>query len=139
MRLLGIDFGTKRVGVAVSDESQTLARELAIVSRSDAFQKLEEIFSEFEIERVVLGLPLNMSGEMTHKTEEVLAFKEKLESKFETEVVMQDERLSSVMAESLIGKREHVDSLAAQIILQNYLDSRKMGVGDRVEGLGFSE
>lgn len=125
MRLLGIDFGTKRMGVAVSDESQTLARELAIVSKNEAMAKLEEIFSEFEIEAVVLGLPINMSGEHTKKTEEALAFKKKLEDRFQINVVMQDERLSSVMAESLIGKREHVDSLAAQIILQNYLDRKK--------------
>ena len=125
MKILGLDFGTKRIGLAISDESQTLARELAIVSPKEIFDCIKAIMAEEGLERIVVGLPLNMSGEDSDKTREVRAFVGELKNITGLPVEMVDERLSSVMAEHLPGGGKNTDSLAAQIILQNYLDSKK--------------
>lgn len=125
MRILGIDFGTKRIGLAVSDESHTLARELDIVSPKAFWQQLDELVAQQGIERIVIGLPLNMSGSATQKTEQVQAFSDQLQERVQVPIEFMDERLSSVMASHLPGGQQNVDSLAAQIILQNYLDKNK--------------
>ena len=125
MRILGIDYGTKRIGLAVSDESQTLARELAILSPHDFWKKVNDLIGSESIERIVIGLPLNMTGEQTEKTREVESFSERLQQEVSVPTEFMDERLSSVMAENLPGGSKNVDSLAAQIILQNYLDKIK--------------
>lgn len=124
-KLVGIDFGEKRIGLAISDETRTFARELTIVSPAELIPKLEELIQTEEILALVLGYPLSMSGTETEKTKEVLSFKEKLENKLKLEVHLFDERLSSVMTDSLPGGDINKDSLAAQIILQNYLDTNK--------------
>ncbi|HEX3099934.1 MAG TPA: Holliday junction resolvase RuvX [Patescibacteria group bacterium] len=125
MKILGIDYGTKRVGLAISDETQTLARELAILSPKEFWQQVKELVENESIERVVIGLPLNMSGESTASTEAAQEFSDELQKRFpELPIEFMDERLSSVMAESM-GRKTDVDSLAAQIILQNYLDKAK--------------
>lgn len=125
MKILGIDYGTKRVGLAISDETQTLARELEIVSPSVVVKKIQELIDQESVVAVVVGLPLNMSGEETKKTKEIRSFLEKLKTKVSVPVETFDERLSSVMAGNLPGGNKNVDSLAAQIILQNYLDTKK--------------
>ena len=125
MRILGIDYGTKRIGLAVSDELGMLARELAILSPREFFVQLPGIVFEHDIQTIVLGWPLNMSGEKSAKTREVETFKSKLGSLAAVPVILMDERLSSVMAGKLPGGHRNVDSLAAQIILQNYLDKQK--------------
>lgn len=125
MKILGIDYGTKRVGLAISDETQTLARELTILSPKDFWQQIKELVENEGIERVVIGLPLNMSGEETHTTRDVQEFSDQLQERLTVPVEFMDERLSSVMAEHMPGGRVNVDSLAAQIILQNYLDKAK--------------
>lgn len=129
MKILGIDFGTKRIGLAISDETQTLARELEILSPQEFWGKIEKLLAEEEIEKIVLGMPINMSGEVTQKSKEVQDFSDELQSRISTPVEMVDERLSSVMAENLSGQmsgsHEQIDSLAAQIFLQNYLNQNK--------------
>lgn len=125
MKIIGIDFGTKRVGLAISDETQTFARELTIVPPQEVFKAIAALCDEEEVEGFALGYPLSMGGTVTQKTEEVLKFKENLEKQFNLPVELVDERLSSVMAGNLPGGSEHVDSLAAQIILQTYLDKNK--------------
>lgn len=125
MHILGIDYGTKRIGLAISDETHTLAREFGIFSPKEFFSQLPTVISEHKIERVVLGLPINMAGGETGKTKEVKEFKLKVESVTLVPVELIDERLSSQMAEHLPGGNKNVDSLAAQIILQNYLDKQK--------------
>lgn len=129
MKILGIDFGTKRIGLAISDETQTLARELEILSPQEFWEKIEELLVEEDIEKIVLGMPINMSGEVTQKSKEVQEFADELQSRISTPVEMVDERLSSVMAENLSGQmsgsHEQIDSLAAQIFLQNYLNQNK--------------
>ncbi len=126
MKVLGIDYGEKRIGLAISDESQTFARELTILSPKEFWQSLNSLILNNSISLIVLGWPLNMSGEETEKTREVAGFKLQLESETNLPVVIIDERLTSQMAEHLPGGKKNVDSLAAQILLQNYLDKNKI-------------
>jgi putative holliday junction resolvase len=134
MRIMGIDFGTKRIGLAVSDESNTFASELEIIAPKDFWATLSDKIAQFEIESFVVGLPLNMSGEFSEKTKEAQAFGDKLQTTTNLHVEMMDERLSSSMASTIFasngasGGNKGLDSLAAQIILQNYLDKIKNNV-----------
>ncbi len=156
MKILGIDYGEKRIGLAISDETQTFARELTILSPKEFWEQVNKLISDQEISKIVLGWPLNMSGQPTEKTREVESFRKKLieklsakslptaghlggsatmsakrtlggkvESETGLQVEIIDERLSSQMAEHIIGGKKDVDSLAAQILLQNYLDRSK--------------
>jgi putative holliday junction resolvase len=124
-KILGLDFGTKRVGVAISDLSHTLARELDIFDRKSFWRQLSSLLSHENVVTIVLGLPLNMNGEHTDKTKEALEFKSELEQKTKLHVELQDERLSSVFASQILQTGERLDSLAAQMILQLYLDRQK--------------
>ena len=126
MKILGIDYGEKRIGLAVSDESQTFARELIILSPKEFWAQITAIIEQNQVTLIVLGWPLNMSGEMTEKTKEVESFKSELETKTGLPVEIIDERLSSAMAETISGGKKDLDSLAAQILLQNYLDKQKL-------------
>ena len=125
MKILGIDYGEKRIGLAISDESQTFARELTILSPKEFWAQIDQLISDEQISAIVLGWPLNMSGEETQKTREVESFKLKVESKTGLPVILMDERLSSQMATHLSGQKKNIDSIAAQIFLQNYLDRSK--------------
>ena len=131
-KALGIDFGTKRVGLALSDRSNIIAspyRTLNYVSEKDLINQLETVVSENDIEILVLGLPINMKGEDTVQTKKVRNFKEIL-STLQIPIVFEDERLSSVSAiNSLIlqnvktgHNKPEIDKTAAAIILQQYLD-----------------
>ena len=131
-RALGIDFGTKRVGLALSDRSNIIAspyRTLNYVSEKDLITQLEIIISKNDIEILVLGLPINMKGEDTAQTMKVRNFKEIL-STLKIPIVYEDERLSSVSAiNSLMlqnvktgHNKPEIDKTAAAIILQQYLD-----------------
>lgn len=132
MKILGVDYGTRRVGLAVSDESQTLARELAVLSPKNFFTRLPVLLAENEVKKIVVGLPLNMSGEDTDKTREAREFAERLKTAANLPVEFFDERLSSAMAGSIADAGQasgrgragakNIDSLAAQIILQSYLN-----------------
>ena len=124
-KILGIDYGEKRIGLAVSDETQTFARELTIVSPKEFWDRIKLVIDEHQVTKIVLGWPLNMSGQETEKTREVEGFKLRVESKTGLPVEIMDERLSSQMAESITGNKKDLDSLAAQILLQNYLDKNK--------------
>lgn len=126
MKILGIDYGSKRIGLAISDETQTLARELSILSPREFWQQIDDLINQESIARVVVGLPLNMSGSRTEKTEEVQQFFDQLQQRLTIPVEFSDERLSSTMAEHLPGGKQQIDSLAAQIILQNYLNQSKI-------------
>ena len=80
MKILGIDYGSKRVGIAISDESQTLARELTILSPKDFWDQIQDIVTNEIISRIIIGLPLNMSGEETESTRRAREFADKLEA-----------------------------------------------------------
>jgi putative Holliday junction resolvase len=125
MKILGIDYGEKRIGLAISDETMTLARELDILSPKEFWGQVNKLISDQQISKIVIGWPLNMSGEETQKTREVESFKLKVESETGLPVEIIDERLSSQMAEHISGSKKNLDSLAAQILLQNYLDKQK--------------
>jgi len=131
-RALGIDFGTKRVGLALSDRSNMIAspyKTLNYVSEKDLITQLEIIVTKNDIEILVLGLPINMKGEDTAQTIKVRDFKEIL-SALRIPIVYEDERLSSVSAiNSLMlqnvktgHNKPEIDKTAAAIILQQYLD-----------------
>jgi putative holliday junction resolvase len=122
MKFLGIDYGTVRIGLAVSDESHLLAREFAILSPKQFFARINDIVRTEDISAIVVGLPLNMSGEDSEKTKEVRVFARQLEDTLKLPVHLMDERLSSNMAEKFADGKRNIDSLAAQIILQNYLN-----------------
>lgn len=122
MKVLGIDYGEKRIGLAISDESQTLAREFGILPPKKFFREISDLITEQQVSRIVLGWPTNLSGHETKKTQEVKKFKAEIERQTGLPVYTIDERFTSVMAKHLPGGERDVDSLAAQILLQNYLD-----------------
>ena len=137
MKYLGFDLGTRTLGISISDESKTLARTLKTLRFSGDYNELikpiREILEEEKIEKIILGLPINMNYTIGDRGKETLEFKEKLESTFNIEVIMQDERLSTVEANNYLlqadlsrkKRKKHIDSLAANIILQTYLDKMK--------------
>lgn len=125
-KVLGLDYGTKRIGVAVSDESATFAREIGIWPAADFFVELKFFLAEHQdVGQVVVGLPLNMSGGDSRKTEEARQFAGRIGQESGLPTALADERLTSAMARNLPGGAKEVDSLAAQIILQTYLDQQK--------------
>jgi putative Holliday junction resolvase len=136
MRILALDVGRKRIGVAMSDPMGIVAQGIKSIVVKDEAAALEDIadfVKENGVEEIVVGLPLNMDGSEGPMTKEVTAFAEKLKAKTSAPVKMWDERLTSLQIERDLvfmdvsrAKRKKInDMLAAQIILQNYLDSRK--------------
>ena len=124
-KILGIDYGTKNIGLAMSDQEQRQAFVYDTLQvSSKLFNEIKEIYKKELIDRIVVGLPLSMKGEYTDKTNEVICFIEELESKVKVIVETQDERLSSVEAgRSQAG--HSIDEESARIILQQYLDRVK--------------
>ena len=131
-----MDVGTKRIGIAVSDEMLLTAQGLETLQRKTRDKDLCEIRSllkEYSVCELVAGLPLNMDGSYSAKTKEVIEFLDGLSKGIDVPIKMWDERLTSVQAEramleadlSRAKRRRLSDRLAAQIILQSYLDSRK--------------
>ena len=141
MRYLGLDLGTRTLGISMSDTTKTIASTLKTIRFQDSnyielIPQLKTIIEENEISKMVLGFPKNMNNTIGNRCEETLKFKELLEENFDIEVVLQDERLSTVeatnyMLEADISRKKRkkkVDSLAANIILQTYLDREKGGI-----------
>ncbi len=140
MRYLGLDLGTKTLGLAISDETLTIASSLTILrfeseDYDSLFKPLENIISEYGIEKMVLGLPKNMNNSIGFRAQATLDFKKRLETWFNVDVVLQDERLTTVEATHYMleadlsrkKRKQRIDSLAANIILQTYLDKEKKG------------
>lgn len=137
-RYLGLDLGTKTLGVAISDITNTIANTLCVIRFDskdyDATKdQLEKIIDEYKITDIVLGMPKNMNNSIGFRGEETIEYKKKLENWFDLNIIMQDERLTTVQAESYMieanisrkKRKEKIDSLAANIILQTYLDIKK--------------
>jgi putative Holliday junction resolvase len=131
-RILGIDLGRARIGVAVSDELGMLAHPVeTIPARNDAIRRIAEIVREKDAERVVVGLPRHMNGSVGTGATEALAFAKKLQALLSCEVLTWDERLTTTAANRALREsgrktrdsRGVVDQIAAQMILQSYLDS----------------
>lgn len=136
MRLMGLDYGSKTVGVAVSDPLGLTAQGVETVWRKQenklrqTLARIEELISEYQVERIVLGYPKNMNNTIGERAVKSLEFKEKLEKRTGLPVVMWDERLTTVSANRVLmetgvrreNRKEHVDEIAAVFILQGYLD-----------------
>jgi len=132
-RILGLDFGRARIGVAISDELQMLAHPLeTIPAHEEPASRIAEIIREKQVDHVVAGIPRQMNGQIGTAATEVLEFVEKLRAILPCPVVTWDERLTTVAAHRALrdaGKktrhtRAYVDQVAAQMILQSYLDRR---------------
>ena len=138
-RILGLDFGSKTVGVAVSDPLFLTAQGVEIIRREKesklrtTFARIKELIEEYQITEIVLGYPKNLNGTEGDRCEKTNAFKVDLEQKFSVPVVLWDERLTTVSADNVMMesniRREHrknyVDEIAAMFILQGYLDYKK--------------
>ena len=134
MRILGIDIGTKRIGIAISDELGWTAQGIKILHRSNGESDLGEIRDiarEYGVEKIVVGLPRNMNGSLGPQAEMVLGFVEELKEILDVPIITWDERLSTVEATKMFiradlsrkKRKRKVDMTAAILILQSYLDS----------------
>lgn len=140
MRIMGLDFGSKTVGVAVSDSLLVTAQGVEIIRRKDenklrqTLARIEELIVEYEVEEIVLGLPKNMNATEGVRAELTFEFKDKLERRTGLTVHMWDERLTTVAADKAMmeagvrreNRKKYVDMIAAVLILQGYLDRRSV-------------
>lgn len=140
MRIMGLDFGSKTVGVAVSDSLLLTAQGVEIIRRKEenklrqTLARIEELIVAHEVEEIVLGLPKNMNATEGERVALTMEFKEKLERRTGLPVHMWDERLTTVAADKIMmeagirreNRKEYVDMIAATLILQGYLDRRSM-------------
>ena len=136
MRILGLDYGSKTVGVAVSDPLGFTAQGVEIIRRKSenkmrqTLARIEELIAQYQVEEIVLGLPKNMNNTLGDRAEKSLELKETLERRTGLPVVMWDERLTTVSANRVLmetgvrrqNRKEHEDEIAAVFILQGYLD-----------------
>ena len=137
MRILGLDYGSKTVGVAISDPMLITAQGLEIIRRESegkirkTYQRIEAICKVYNVEKIVLGHPKNMDGTDGERAFKTFEFKEALERRTGLPVILWDERLTSVSAENIMieskirreNRKQYVDEIAAMVILQNYLES----------------
>lgn len=139
MKLLGLDIGSKRIGAAVSDELCITAQGLGVIESENeqkALKRLSEIVKQEKIEEIVVGLPLNMNGSKGPQAEKAIKFCDTLKKELNLPVKLWDERMSTMEADKVLiradvsraKRRKKIDKLAAQIILQSYLDSIKKDV-----------
>ena len=136
---MGLDYGDKTVGVAISDELLITAQPIETVERErtnklrKTYQRIEALIDEYEVEKIVLGRPLNMNGTEGDRVELTEAFAEELSRRTGLEIIWMDERLTTVEANRILeetgvahsARKEHIDKMAAAIILQTYLDTQK--------------
>lgn len=141
MRILGLDYGSRTVGVAVSDPLGLTAQSVETIWRKQenklrqTLARIEELVSEYQVETIVLGYPKNMNNTIGERALRSLEFREMLERRTGLPVVMWDERLTTIEANRTLmesgvrreNRKEHLDQLAAIFILQGYLDSLRNG------------
>ena len=137
MRVMGLDYGSKTVGVAISDALKITAQGIETIERKEenklrkTLARIEELAKEYEVESIVLGLPKNMNNTMGERAEKTLEFKAMLERRSGLPVILWDERLTTVEAERTLieskvrreERKKYIDKIAAVFILQGYLDS----------------
>jgi putative Holliday junction resolvase len=141
MRIMGLDYGSKTVGVAVSDALGLTAQGIETVryeqhKRHELFIRLGEIIKEYEVEELVIGLPKHMNGSIGERGEASLSFGKQLDKRFHLPVAFSDERLTTMAAERTLieadvsrkKRKKVIDKMAAVLILQNYLDQNRNGV-----------
>ena len=141
MRIMGLDYGSKTVGVAISDPLGITAQGIETIERKEenklrqTLARIEVLVKEYEVEKIVLGFPKNMNNTIGERAEKSLELKEKLERRIGIPVILWDERLTTVEAERTLmeskvrreNRKKYVDKIAAVFILQGYLDSLSMG------------
>ncbi|MFA5602521.1 MAG: Holliday junction resolvase RuvX [Bacilli bacterium] len=137
MRYLGLDLGSKTLGIAISDKNRIIARPLITLNykgnKEKLLPKLSDIIKEKNIKKMVLGYPKNMNNTVGERAKEIILFKELLEANFNIEIILYDERLSTKEAENILinadlsrkKRKKIIDQMAAVIILQNYLNLKK--------------
>lgn len=137
MRIMGLDYGSKTVGVAISDPLGFTAQGIETIHRKaenklrQTLARIETLVTEYEVEKLVLGFPKHMNNDIGERAEKSLEFKEMLERRTGLEVLMWDERLTTVEAERTLiessvrreDRKKYIDTIAAVFILQGYLDS----------------
>ena len=137
MRIMGLYYGTKTVGVAISDELCLTAQGIETIERKEenklrrTLARIEQLAEEYEVERIVLGLPKHMNNDIGERAEKTLEFRDMLARRTGLEIVMWDERLTTVAAERTLieskvrreNRKKYIDKIAAVFILQGYLDS----------------
>lgn len=132
-RIMGLDVGDKTIGVAVSDLLQLTAQGVTTIRRESKvkdYGTLEELIKEYDIKKVVVGLPKNMDGTIGPQAEKTIKFAEKLKNKFKIELIYEDERLTTKAAEKMLisgdvrrdKRKTIIDKVASTYILQSYLD-----------------
>lgn len=140
MRIMGLDYGSKTVGVAISDPLGFTAQGIETIDRKEenklrkTLARIEELAKEYQVETIVLGLPKNMNNTLGERAEKTLEFKEMLERRTGLPIVMWDERLTTIEAERTLiesnvrreNRKKYIDKIAAVFILQGYLDSLGM-------------
>ena len=138
---MGLDYGSKPVGVGISDALGITAQGIETIERKEenklrqTLARIEALVKEYEVEKIVLGFPKNMNNTLGERAEKSLEFKEKLERRAGIPVIMWDERLTTVEAERTLieskvrreNRKKYVDKIAAVFILQGYLDSLQFG------------
>lgn len=138
MRIMGLDYGSKTVGVAISDALQLTAQGIEVIERKEenklrkTLARIEELIQEYEVEEIVLGYPKNMNNTLGERIEKTEEFKEHIERRTGLTVTFWDERLTSVAAEKAMiegglsrkQREAKIDKIAAIFILQGYLDYR---------------
>lgn len=136
MRVMGLDYGSKTVGVAISDALLLTAQPVETIERTTedklrrTLARIEVLIKEYEVEKIVLGYPLNMDDSVGPRAQKALEFKEKLEKRTQLPVILQDERLSTFVAKETLSEmgvkpqeqKQYVDKIAASFILQDYLN-----------------
>ncbi len=137
MRIMGLDYGSKTVGVAISDPLLMTAQGIEIIRRESekrlrrTLARIEELVKEYEVEKIVLGFPKHLNNSVGERGEKSLELKEMIERRCGLEVIMWDERFTTVEANRTLieadvrreNRKDYVDMLAAVFILQGYLDS----------------
>lgn len=137
MRIMGLDYGAKTVGVAISDEMLLTAQPVETIKRERAgklrqtLARIETLMKEYDVEKVVIGLPKKLNNEEGDRCDKTREFGDMVERRSGLEVIYQDERLTTVAADAVLAeggvrkenRKEYIDKVAASIILQGYLDS----------------
>lgn len=145
MRLIGLDYGTKTVGVALSDPLGVTAQPIETITRKSpnklrkTLARIETLIAENEVEKIILGYPKNMNNTVGDRAKDAVLFKEHLERRTGLPVVLWDERLTTMESERILmsggvrreNRKAVIDQLAASIILQSYMDAE--GIGNKNE------
>ena len=138
MRIMGLDYGSKTIGVAVSDPMGLTAQGIETITREEenklrkSLRRIEELVEQYQVEEIVLGFPKNMNNTIGEREEKSLQLKETLERRLGLPVIMWDERLTTVEADRTLieagvrreNRKKYVDMIAAVFILQGYLDAK---------------